>query len=40
MEKYQTEIKNKFAALENLNDNDDVDRTWESIKENIQTSAK
>jgi len=26
--------------LENLNDGEDVDRTWENIKENIQTSAK
>jgi len=26
--------------LENLNDDEDVDRTWENIKENIQTSAK
>jgi len=37
-EKYQIEITNRFAALENLNDN--VNRTWENIKENIQTSAK
>jgi len=26
--------------LENLNDDEDVNRTWEKIKENIQTSAK
>jgi len=39
-EQYQIEITNRFAVLENLNDNEDVDRTWESIKENIQTSAK
>jgi len=26
--------------LENLNDDEDVNRTWENIKENIQTSAK
>jgi len=38
-EQNQTEIKNKFAALENLNDDEDVNRTWENIKENIQTSA-
>ena len=37
-EEYQTEITNRSAALENLND--DVNRTWENIKENIQTSAK
>jgi len=31
-EKYQIEITNRFAALENLNDDEDVDRTWENIK--------
>jgi len=39
-EHYQIEFANRFAALENLNDDEDVDRTWENIKENIQTSAK
>jgi len=39
-EQYQIEITNRFAALENLNDDEDVNRNWESIKENIQTSAK
>ena len=39
-EQYQIEITNRFAALENLNDDEDVDRNWENIKENIQTSAK
>ena len=38
--KCQIEITNRFAALENLNDDEDVNRTWENIKENIQTSAK
>jgi len=38
-EQYQIEIKNRFAALENLNDDEDVDRTWENIKENNHTSA-
>ena len=37
---YQTEITNRFAALENSDDEEDVNRTWENIKENIQTSAK
>ena len=40
MERYQIEITNRFAVLENLNDDEDVDRTWENIKENFQTSAK
>ena len=39
-EQYQIEIINKSAALENLNDDEEVNRTWENIKENIQTSAK
>ena len=37
---YQIEITNKFAALENLSDNKDINRAWENIKENIKTSAK
>jgi len=39
-EQYQIDIANRFAALENLNDDKDVNRTWENIKENTQTSAK
>ena len=37
---YQIDITNRFAALENLNEDEDVNRTWENIKENIKTSAK
>jgi hypothetical protein len=36
---YQSEITNRFAALENVSD-EDTNRTWENIKENIKTSAK
>ena len=39
-EKYQIEITNWFADLENLNVDEDVNRVWENIKENIKTSAK
>ena len=39
-EQYQIEITNRFATLENVNDDKDVNRTWENIKENIQLSAK
>jgi len=39
-EQYQIEITNRFAALENLNNDEDVNRTWENIKENIQISVK
>jgi len=38
--KYQTEITNRSAALENLNDDEYVNRVWENSKENIKTSAK
>jgi len=37
---YQIDIKNRFAALDNMNEEEDVNRTWENIKENIKTSAK
>jgi hypothetical protein len=37
---YQIEIKNRFAALENLNVGEDINRASENIKENIKTSAK
>jgi hypothetical protein len=39
-EQYQIEIRNWFAALENVKNDEDIDRTWENRKENIQTSAK
>jgi len=39
-EKYQIEITKKFAALENLNDDEDVNRTWGNIKNFIETPAK
>ena len=39
-EQYQIEITNRFAALENSGDDEDVNRNWENIKEDIQTSAK
>jgi hypothetical protein len=37
---YQTEITNRFAALKNLSDGEDIHRAWENMKENIKTSAK
>jgi hypothetical protein len=39
-EKYQTEISNRFAALETLDENFDTNNAWESIRENIKTSVK
>ena len=37
---YQIEITNRFAALENLSNEEDINRAWKNIKENIKTSAK
>jgi len=39
-EQYQIEITNSFAALEKVNEEEDVNRTWEHIKENRQNTAK
>jgi hypothetical protein len=37
---YQIDITNRFAALGNLSDDEDINRAWENIRENIKTSAK
>jgi len=39
-EQHQVEIKNRFAAFENSDDDEDINRNWENIKENMQTSEK
>ena len=36
---YQIKNSNRFAALENLNDSDNINRAWENIKRNIKTST-
>ena len=36
---YQIEITNRFAALEKVSGDKNINRAWESIKENIKTSA-
>ena len=33
---YQIEITNRFAALENVSDDEDINRGWKSIKKNIK----
>ena len=38
--RYRSEISNRFAALENLFDGQDINRASENIKENIKTSTK
>jgi hypothetical protein len=37
---YQIEITNRFATLEYLSDDEDINRACEIIEENIKTSAK
>jgi hypothetical protein len=39
-EQYRIEISNRFAALENLDAEQDFNRAWEIIRENIKFSAK
>jgi hypothetical protein len=39
MKQNQIEIANKFAALEKLSNDKDINRTWENIKENLKTST-
>jgi hypothetical protein len=39
-EQYRVEISNRFAALENLDGDVDINRAWETIRENIKISAK
>ncbi len=39
-EEYQIEITNRFAALGIISNDEDINRAWENIKENIKTSAK
>jgi hypothetical protein len=39
-ERYRTEISNSFAGLENLHTKVDVNKAWETIRENINISVK
>jgi hypothetical protein len=39
-EEYRVEILNRFAALENLDVEVDINRAWETVRENIKISAK
>ena len=38
--RYQIEITNRFAALGNVENDGDINRAWEDIKDSIKTSAK
>ena len=37
---YQIKFSNRFTALENLRDSEDIKKAWENIQENIKTSAE
>jgi hypothetical protein len=39
-EKCQVQISNRFASSESLDENFIINNAWESIRENIKTSAK
>jgi hypothetical protein len=39
-EQYRVEITYRFAPLENLDAEMDINRAWETIRENIKYSAK
>jgi hypothetical protein len=37
---YQIKFPNRFVAMENLRDSEDINRAWENNKENTKTSAE
>jgi hypothetical protein len=39
-DKYRVEVSNRFAALEDLNAEVDIKSAWETIRENINISAR
>jgi hypothetical protein len=39
-EEYRVKIINRFAALENFDDNVDMYRAWDNIRENIKLQPK
>jgi hypothetical protein len=39
-EQYQVTIRNKLAALENSEDNGDINKAWDNIRENIKILAQ
>jgi hypothetical protein len=36
MEQCEVKVCNRFTALENCNDNEDIDRAWEFIRNNMK----
>jgi hypothetical protein len=39
-EQHRVEVSNRFAALENLDGDVNINRAWETIRDNIKISAK
>jgi hypothetical protein len=39
-EQHRVEISNRFAALENLDTEVDINRAWDTIRERIKISAR
>jgi hypothetical protein len=39
-EKYRVEVSNRFATLEDLDAEDEINIIWETIRENIKISTK
>jgi DNA repair ATPase RecN len=39
-EQYKVTLRNKFAALNNLEDSGDVNRAWDNTRKNIKISAQ
>jgi hypothetical protein len=39
-EQYCVEVSNRFAALENLDAEVEINNTWEMVRENIKIAAK
>jgi predicted transcriptional regulator len=39
-EQYQVTIKNRVSDMENLEDNGDINRVWEAMRENIKILPK
>jgi hypothetical protein len=38
-EQYQVTVTDKFAALENLEGNEDINRSWDNIREKVSILA-
>jgi hypothetical protein len=39
-EEYQVTIRNKFTALENLEENGEINKAWDDIREDIKFLPK